>query len=251
VLKVDLENSGAEESLTIKLDSLKAVDAVSHARDPARRGCFFDDVGRMIEKCETDMEAKHERAVNDKPVLIVSSKAESYIATIFEHKTCCYKAVVDELYRAITKVLTYWTDGDLGGSNDEIHVKISKPPKKLMHWRHCFQTDSPGSPDLDDHPIHSNPNFDPLAILHLKTSQILSLEPAKLESFREWLKSSDVRGAKELLAVLNVQKELEQQRDDLQRKIYNARRTRASMFGLFGTLLFDLMHGGETGSFSK
>jgi len=190
-------------------------------------------------------------ADNGKPSLVVSPEAESSIAIMFEHSTCCYESAVKELYAAVSKILKHWTDGVLGnGSNAyEIRVKVPKQPKKLIRWRHP----SPGSPNTDPYSDHdttpifleSNPegDFDYREVLNLKTNQILSLEPVKFESFRRWLASSDVKGARELLEVLNVQQELEQQRAELQRKIYSARRGRASMFGYIGTMLFDLMNG--------
>jgi hypothetical protein len=248
VLKVDIESSGAEESLAIKLDCVKAIESVSYASDPAKWTRFSNEVGRMVGKCEADMgnEMMRKRTVNGKPLLVISPEAESCIATMFEHSTCCYEGAVKDLYSAITEILKYWADGALDGSNGyAIQLKIQKPPKQLIQWRHPSPTDIPDSPDSPDL-VPSEGDFDPRAVLHLKTNQILSLEPAKYECFREWLASSGVSGARELLEVLGVQQQLEQQRAELQRKIFDARRERASMFGFIGTLLFDLMHGGSS-----
>jgi hypothetical protein len=259
VLKVDVESSGAKESLVIKIDSVRAGEFTTYMSDPAKRTRFSKDVGQMVEKCEADMkdEMMRKHTVDEKPLLVVSPEAESSMAIMFEHSTCCYEGAVNDLYIAITRVLKHWTDGtlDKGTNAYEIRVKIAKPPKQLIQWRHP----SPDSPKRDPHSDHdysasvfpesslidrtSKGDFDPRAVLNLKTNEILSLEPEKFEIFREWLSTSGVRGASELLDVLNVQQELERQRVDLQSKIYIARRSRASMFGFIGTLLFDLMHG--------
>jgi len=259
------QSSGAEESLVIKIDCVRAVESTSYTRDPTKRTRFSNEVDQMVRKCEADTYAKDDmvrkRTMNGKPLLVISPEAESSIAIMFEHSTCCYENAVGELYIAIAAVLKHWTDCALvNGSNAyEIRVRVPKPPKQLIRWRHPSPDTQNSDPHSNQGPTSAFPeprpfdqskggDFDPRAVLNMRTNEILSLEPAKFEKFREWLASSGVRGARELLNVLSVQQELEQQRAELQSRIYSARRNRASMFGFIGTLLFDLMHGGSVTS---
>jgi len=270
ILKTDTvrpsQSSGAEESLVIKIDCVRAVESTSYTSDPAKRTRFSNEVSQMVRKCETDTkdEMVRKRTVKGKPLLVISPEAESSITIMFERNICCYEIAVRELYIAIAAVLKHWTSGalDNGPNAYEIRVRVPKPPKppeQLIPWQHpssdsqiMVPHSNQGSTSVFPEPSlidqHSEGDFDPRAVLNMRTNEILSLEPAKFEKFREWLASSGVRGARDLLKVLSVQQELEQQRAELQSRIYTARRSRANMFGYIGTLLFDLMHGGSVPS---
>jgi len=55
VLEVDVESSGAEEFLVVKITHVRAAELTSYTSDPAKRTRFSNDVIEMVRKCEAEM----------------------------------------------------------------------------------------------------------------------------------------------------------------------------------------------------